>query len=77
MTELDQRLLNDNKLQVINFNQILSRQVNENLIQIGALNSTKTDVLNKMKDIRGARQNLDSNRLHYPQGLNELRIVLL
>jgi uncharacterized protein YPO0396 len=73
LTELDQRLLNDNKLQVINFNQILSRQVNENLIQIGALNSTKTDVLNKMKDIRGARQNLDSNRLHYPQGLNELR----
>lgn len=73
LSELNQNLLNDNKLQVINLNQALSRKINDNLIEIGSLTNAKNDVLDKMRTIRAAKQNLDSNRLQYPGGLNELR----
>ncbi len=73
LTDLNQNLLKDNRIQLINLNQSLSRKINDNLIEIGSLTSSKNGILDQMRQIKNAKQNLDSNRLSYPNGLNELR----
>ena len=73
LNNTDERMLADTKLKIVNYQSIFQRVINDNLQEIGSLNKSKNDVLEEMKSVRQARQNLDSNRLHYPAGLNELR----
>ena len=73
LSDLNQNLLNDNKMQLINLNAELSRHIQDNLMEIGSLRNEKNSILDQMREIKNARQNLDSNRLSYPNGLNELR----
>jgi len=73
LNNTDVRMLQDIKLKVVNYQQVFKRIIDGNLEEIGSLNSQKSDVIDEMKTVKEARQNLDSNRLHYPAGLNELR----
>ena len=73
LNNTDTRMLQDIKLKVVNYQSVFKRIIEGNLEEIGALTNSKNDILEEIKQVKQARQNLDSNRLHYPQGLNELR----
>ena len=73
LNNLDPLLISDNIMKMANYINIFKHLTDESLIQIGELNGKKQANLKEVQAAKAAMQNLDSNKLHYPQGLLELR----